>query len=111
MIFGKPFLVLGVELLVGVGLIPYVAASNTGLVRSRFALTSLDSVGKVGLYTSVTIGADRLGLISYHDVTNGTLKVAHAPISPAFLTTAVPEQLGNTRSPHLKQRRKSTATR
>ena len=27
--------------------------------------------------TSITIGADGLGLISYYDVTNGDLKVAH----------------------------------
>ena len=28
-------------------------------------------------YTSMTIGADGLGLISYYDATNGDLKVAH----------------------------------
>jgi hypothetical protein len=31
----------------------------------------------VGLDTSVTIGADGLGLISYYDSTNSDLKVAH----------------------------------
>ena len=30
-----------------------------------------------GCYTSITIGADGLGLISYFDSTNGDLKVAH----------------------------------
>jgi hypothetical protein len=39
--------------------------------------TGLDTAGDVGQYTSITIGADGLGLISYHDVTNGDLKVAH----------------------------------
>ena len=42
-----------------------------------FSLTSIDSAGNVGAYTSVTIGADGLGLISYFDNTNGDLKVAH----------------------------------
>jgi hypothetical protein len=37
----------------------------------------LDSTGSVGEYTSVTIGADGLGLISYYDSTNADLKVAH----------------------------------
>jgi hypothetical protein len=40
-------------------------------------LTSLDTAGNVGEYTSVTIGADGLGLISYHDRDNLDLKVAH----------------------------------
>jgi preprotein translocase subunit Sec61beta len=46
--------------------------------RPVFSLTSLDvaSVG-VGLYTSITIGADGLGLISYYDGANTDLKVAH----------------------------------
>jgi Collagen triple helix repeat (20 copies) len=41
------------------------------------ALTTLDSIGDVGLYTSATIGADGLGLIAYYDNTNDDLKVAH----------------------------------
>jgi hypothetical protein len=40
-------------------------------------LTTLDSIGQVGQDTSVTMGADGSGLISYHDATNGNLKVAH----------------------------------
>jgi hypothetical protein len=41
-------------------------------------LATVDSVGDaIGRYTSVTIGADGLGLISYFDGTNGNLKVAH----------------------------------
>jgi hypothetical protein len=38
---------------------------------------TLDSPGNVGGYTSVTVGADGLGLISYHDATIVDLKVAH----------------------------------
>ena len=40
-------------------------------------LTTLDSVGSIGMQTSATIGADGLGLISYYDQANGDLKVAH----------------------------------
>ena len=36
-----------------------------------------DGSGDAGLYTSVAIGADGLGLISYYDATNRDLKVAH----------------------------------
>lgn len=45
--------------------------------RPGFALTTLDSAGWVGQRTSITIGADGLGLISYFDRTNLDLKVAH----------------------------------
>ena len=50
----------------------------------------------------MTIGADGLGLISYHDATNGNLEVAHYPTSSAFLPTAAAEQLGITESHHSK---------
>jgi len=40
-------------------------------------ITTLDSTGTVGWDTSITIGADGLGLISYYDSTNADLKVAH----------------------------------
>ena len=39
--------------------------------------TPLDSGGDVGSFTSITIGADGLGLISYRDFTDRDLKVAH----------------------------------
>jgi hypothetical protein len=71
-----------------------------GLERPGLALTTLDSAGEVGQDTSVTIGADGLVLISYYDSTNANLKVAHAPTSSAFLTTAISEQQGDTGSHH-----------
>ncbi|MEX2008325.1 MAG: hypothetical protein WD850_02475, partial [Candidatus Spechtbacterales bacterium] len=40
-------------------------------------LTTVDSTGNVGEYTSIAIGTDSLPVISYRDVTNGDLKVAH----------------------------------
>ena len=40
--------------------------------------STVDSAGRLGgLVTSVAIGADGLGLISYHDFDNGDLKVVH----------------------------------
>ncbi|MBK8836686.1 MAG: hypothetical protein IPO29_18280 [Anaerolineae bacterium] len=39
--------------------------------------TTLDSTDDVGRYSSITIGPDGLGLISYYDVTNEDLKVFH----------------------------------
>src|SRR5207244_4865823 len=39
--------------------------------------TTPDRAGNVGQYSSLTIGADSLALISYYDATNGDLKVAH----------------------------------
>ena len=40
-------------------------------------LTVVDSGGNVGRWTSIAIGADGLPVISYADITNGLLKVAH----------------------------------
>jgi hypothetical protein len=60
-------------------------------------LATLDSTGDVGWYTSVTVGYDGLGLISYYDYTNGDLKVAHcsnAACSTATLTTT-PDTAGD----------------
>jgi hypothetical protein len=40
-------------------------------------LKTLDHSGNVGQYSSLTIGIDKLPLITYYDVTNGDLKIAH----------------------------------
>jgi hypothetical protein len=53
-------------------------------------ITTLDDTADVGQFTSVTIGADHLGLISYYDITNRNLKVAHCSnlaCTSASLTT------------------------
>ncbi len=59
-------------------------------------ITTLDSAGMVGQYTSITVGADGLGLISYYDGTNGDLKVAHcADLACATRTTATLDSTGD----------------
>ena len=73
----QTFLALGVWLLLGFGLTLNVGADDTALERPGYALTTLDGSGNVGRFSSVTIGTDGLGLISYYDATNGDLKVAH----------------------------------
>jgi len=79
----------------------YVGRSRTTDVSSAYRLpgparSTLDSLGLVGAYTSATIGADGLPLISYTDSGNGDLKVAHcsnAACSAATLATLA--SLGN----------------
>lgn len=54
-----------------------VAHCDDAYCSSSTVTTLDDSPANAGLYTSVTIGSDGLGLISYYDATNGDLKVAH----------------------------------
>jgi hypothetical protein len=56
--------------------------------RPKFKITTLDSTGNVGQFVSATTGADGLGLISYYDVTNADLKVAHCS-SPVCDTATI----------------------
>jgi hypothetical protein len=54
-------------------------------------VTTVDDVGDVGQYTSITIGVDGLPIMSYADITVESLKVAHcndiACAGPATITT------------------------
>jgi hypothetical protein len=55
-------------------------------------ITTLDSAGIVGYYTSITVGGDGLPVISYYDLTNHDLKVAHcsnASCTGATITTVI----------------------
>jgi hypothetical protein len=70
----------------GLGLISYTDVSNFDLkvlhcgnaaCTGGNISTTVDSAGNVGAYTSISVGADGLGLISYTDDTNGDLKVLH----------------------------------
>jgi preprotein translocase subunit Sec61beta len=70
----------------GLGLISYYDHDNGDLkvlhcgdlsCTSGNTITSVDKTGDVGEYTSITIGVDGLGLVSYYDNTNGHLKVLH----------------------------------
>ena len=78
-----PSLTVGAD---GLGLISYLDATNgnlkvahcTNLACSTFATATADASGKVGdSQTSVTVGTDGLGLISYYEGTSGDLDVAH----------------------------------
>nr|MBA3468983.1 hypothetical protein [Herpetosiphonaceae bacterium] len=59
--------------------------------RPSFTRSSVDTVGTVGQHTSTTIGVDGLALISYYDVTNLDLKVAHCAdvLCTSATTTAI----------------------
>jgi hypothetical protein len=50
-------------------------------------IATLDSAGVVGSSSSITVGADGLGLISYYDYTNGDLRVAHCNDIPCSSAT------------------------
>jgi hypothetical protein len=54
-----------------------VAHCGNAACSSGNTITTIDSGGNVGQHTSITIGMDGLPLISYYDVTNYNLKVAH----------------------------------
>ena len=84
----------------GLGLISYLDATNgnlkvahcSNLACSTFATAAADASGKVGdSQTSVTVGTDGLGLISYYDGTGGDLDVAHCSnlACSAATTTAI----------------------
>jgi hypothetical protein len=70
----------------GLGLVSYLDATNSNLkvahcanlACSTFTTSTVDASGKVGdSQTSLTVGTDGLGLISYYDGTSGDLDVAH----------------------------------
>ena len=70
----------------GLGLISYYDQSNADLkvlhcgnlqCDSGNTVTTVDSTGIVGRSSAITIGGDGLGLISYYDSTNQSLKVLH----------------------------------
>jgi hypothetical protein len=78
---------------------PHVTSGSTGdsvalNVPSYNTTSTLDSTGSAGWYTSITIGADSLGLISYYDDTNQVLKIAHC--DDAACTSATTSTIDST---------------
>src|SRR5687767_2397698 len=72
------------------GLIGPTGPTSAGPGALPFKLSAIDTAGDVGTHTSITIGADGLALIAYHDVTNGDLKVAHcSDLTCSSATTSV----------------------
>jgi PKD repeat protein len=58
-----------------------VAHCGDASCSSGNTITTVDSAGNVGEYTSIAIGADGLPIISYYYATNWDLKVAHCGIA------------------------------
>ena len=70
----------------GLGLISYLGSPSHDLKVAHCSdaecsetsePSTLDTTGQVGYESSITVGADGFGLISYYDATSGNLKVAH----------------------------------
>jgi hypothetical protein len=61
------------------GLLGHLRVAHCANVEctSADAITPVDTSADVGRYSSITIGTDGLGLISYYDATNRDLKVSH----------------------------------
>jgi len=67
---------------------------NVGCSAANPSPVTVDSSNGVGQYTSITTGSDGLSLISYYDVTNHDLKVAHC--DDTACTTATKSTLDST---------------
>jgi hypothetical protein len=70
----------------GMPIVSYFDAKNGDLKVARCTapgctagtvISTVDTTGVVGRFSSIAVGADGLPIISYYDVTNGDLKVAH----------------------------------
>ena len=87
----------------GLGLIAYIDGSNgnlkvahcTNVACSGATIATIDSSGNVGdAQTSITVGADGLGLISYYDATTLDLDVAHCSNTACSSATVTPVDTG-----------------
>jgi hypothetical protein len=52
-----------------------VAKCNNAACTGTSTISLVDGTGEVGWFTSLTIGADGLPVIAYHDMSQGDLKV------------------------------------
>jgi hypothetical protein len=65
--------------------------------RPVFARSIVDNSGNVGYYSSITIGVDGLGLISYYDLDAATIKVAHCNnLACTSASSVTVDSVGNT---------------
>lgn len=88
----------------GLPLISYYDATNGDLkvahcvnvgCTSNVTTTAVDKTGDVGQFSSLAIGADGIGVVSYFDATNGDLKVARCTATACtVVTTLVLDQGG-----------------
>jgi hypothetical protein len=83
----------------GLGLISYIDGTNGNLkiahcanvACTAYSLATVDSSGHVGdAQTSITVGSDGLGLVSYYDGNGGDLDVAHCSDVPCSSATVTP---------------------
>jgi PKD repeat protein len=75
-----------------------VAHCGVANCTSGNTITTVDSAGTVGEYTSIAIGADGLPIVSYRDGTNNGLKAAHcgdADCKPATNTITTVDSAGD----------------
>lgn len=81
------------NLFVGGNILAFTAPTSGATTQTA---TNVDTTGDVGIYDSIKIGADGLGVISYYDTTNHDLKVAHCSnVSCTSATTTSPDTTGD----------------
>jgi hypothetical protein len=91
----------------GLPVIAYFDNTNTDLKVAKCAnaactgtstISTVDSIGDAGLFTSIAIGGDGLPVIAYYDFTNGSLKVAkcaNAACSGGTSTLSTVDSIGD----------------
>ena len=64
-------------------------STNATSTKVGVTITPLDPATNIGQYTSIAIGADGLGLVSYYDAAGQRLKVAHCNVVTCTAATAI----------------------
>jgi hypothetical protein len=73
-----------------------ITSSPSGTALAPHIATAVDATGDVGAFTSITIGADALPIVSHYDVTRLDLKVAHCTNTAcSSATTTAIDTIGN----------------